>query len=130
MTTANLPRLAALLAIGVLGWLAAGSTMARLPAQEQAPGHRDFTIVAKEFQFSPNRVVVDQNDLVSVTVRSEDRAYGFAIDQYRIVRRVPPGGSTTIEFRADQQGTFRFYSNLTSEPGHERMQGELVVRAK
>ena len=44
--------------------------------------------------------------------------------------RVPAGGSTTFEFRADRAGTFRFYCNLTNESGHSQMHGELVVRAK
>jgi heme/copper-type cytochrome/quinol oxidase subunit 2 len=102
----------------------------RLPAQDQAPNRPAFTLVARDFQFSPNRLEVTQDDLVKVTIRSEDVAYSFAIDEYRIVRRVPAGSSTTFEFRADRAGTFRFYSNLTSEPGHARMQGQLVVRSK
>jgi heme/copper-type cytochrome/quinol oxidase subunit 2 len=110
--------------------LIAGSTPTSAPAQDQAPGRHEITIIAKDFQFSPNRIEVDQDDLVRVIVRSEDRAYGFAIDQYRIVRRVPPGASTTVEFRAHRAGTFRFYSHLTSEPRHGQMQGELVVQSK
>jgi heme/copper-type cytochrome/quinol oxidase subunit 2 len=73
---------------------------------------------------------VTQDDLVRVTIRSEDLAYSFAIDEYRIVRRVPARGSTTFDFRADRAGTFRFYSNLTNDSAHGRMQGELVVRPK
>ena len=56
---------------------------------------------------------------MKLTVRSEDIAHSFAIDEYRIVKRVPAGGSTTFEFRADRAGTFPFYCNLTSEPGHQ-----------
>ncbi len=52
------------------------------------------------------------------------------IDEYRIVRRVPAGGTTTVEFLADRTGTFRFYSNLTSDSSHAEMQGELVVRPR
>jgi heme/copper-type cytochrome/quinol oxidase subunit 2 len=111
-------------------WLIIASVLHPVPAQDQAPGRHEFTIVARDFQFSPNRVEVDQDDLVKVIVRSEDRAYGFAIDQYRIVRRVPPGGTTTVEFRADRAGTFRFYSHLTGEPGHGQMQGNLVVQPR
>ena len=73
---------------------------------------------------------VTQDDLVKLTIQSEDNAYSFAIDEYRIVRRVPAGGATTFEFRADKPGTFRFYSNLTSGGGHSEMQGRLVVQAK
>jgi len=100
----------------------------RLRAQEQVPNRPEFTLVGRNYRYSPDRLEVTQNDLVSLTIRSEDLAYSFAIDEYRIVRRVPAGGSTTFEFHADRPGTFRFYSNLTSDSGHEEMQGQLVVR--
>ncbi len=99
-------------------------------AQEQTPNRPEFTLVASDFRYSPDRLEVSQDDLVKVTVRSEDIAYSFAIDEYRIVRLVPAGGMTTFEFRADRPGTFRFYSNLTSDSGHAEMQGELVVRPR
>ena len=101
-----------------------------LAAQDQTPNRPEFTLVARNFRYSPDRLDVSQDDLVTVTIRSEDIAYSFAIDEYRIVRRVPASGMTTFEFRADRPGTFRFYSNLTSDGGHAEMQGELVVRAR
>ncbi|MBI2187898.1 MAG: cupredoxin domain-containing protein [Acidobacteria bacterium] len=101
-----------------------------LVAQEQAPNRPEFTLIAREFRFSPDRIEVAQDDLVRLTIRSEDITYSFAIDEYRIVRRVPAGGETTFEFRADRPGTFRFYSNLTSDSAHTRMQGQLVVKPR
>ena len=103
---------------------------ALLLAQEEAPSRTEFTLTAKAFRYSPDRIEVNQDDLVKVTIQSEDFAYSFAIDEYRIVRRVPPGGTTTFEFRADRAGTFRFYSNLTNDRAHADMQGRLVVRPK
>ena len=116
--------------VGAGGVLLAGPTVARLLAQDQAPNRREFTIVAKDFQYSPTRIEVMQDDLVKLTVRSADIAHSFTIDEYRIVKRVPAGGSTTFEFQADRAGTFPFYCTLTSDPGHKMMHGELVVRAK
>jgi heme/copper-type cytochrome/quinol oxidase subunit 2 len=119
-----------LMLLGAGGVLLAWSTMARLLAQDQAPNRREFTIVAKDFRYSPARIEVMQDDLVKLTVRSEDIAHSFTIDEYRIVKRVPAGGSTTFEFQADRPGTFPFYCTLTSDPGHKMMHGDLVVRAK
>jgi heme/copper-type cytochrome/quinol oxidase subunit 2 len=99
--------------------------------QDQAPPNRpEFTLVARNYRYTPDRLEVAQDDLVRLTIRSEDLTYSFAIDEYRIVRRIPAGGTTTFEFRADRAGTFRFYSNLTGEGGHADMQGQLVVRAR
>ena len=77
-----------------------------------------------------SRIEVAQDDLVKLTVQSEDNAYSVTIDEYRVSRRVPAGGSTTLEFRADRAGTFAFYSNLTNDTRHAQMRGELVVRGR
>jgi cytochrome c oxidase subunit 2 len=107
----------------------AGPALGRLFAQD-SPNRREFTIVARDFHYSPVRIEVTQDDLVKLTVRSEDIGHSFTIDEYRIAKRVPAGGSTTFEFRADRAGTFPFYCSLTSEAGHQMMHGELVVRGK
>jgi heme/copper-type cytochrome/quinol oxidase subunit 2 len=101
-----------------------------LAAQEQAPNRREIALTAKNYRFSPSRIEVAQDDLVKLTVQSEDVAYSLTIDEYRVSRRVPAGGSTTLEFRADRAGTFTFYSNLTSDARHSQMKGELIVRAR
>ena len=120
----------ALMLLGVGGALLVRPAVVRLLAQDQAPNRREFTIVAKDFNYSPTRIEVMQDDLVKLTVRSEGIAHSFTIDEYRIAKRVPAGGSTTFEFQADRAGTFPFYCALTSEGGHRMMHGELVVRAK
>jgi heme/copper-type cytochrome/quinol oxidase subunit 2 len=119
-----------LLLLGVGGALVATApAIGRLLAQE-APNRREFTIVAKDFHYSPTRIEVTQDDLVKLTVRSEDIPHSFTIDEYRISKRVPASGSTTFEFQADRPGTFAFYCGLTGDPGHKMMRGELVVRSK
>jgi heme/copper-type cytochrome/quinol oxidase subunit 2 len=118
----------ALLGAGV--FVLVGPAVSRLFAQEQAPNRREFTITAKNYDFSPRRIEVMQDDLVKITLRSEDEAHSFVIDGYRIMRRVPAGGSTTFEFRADKTGTFPFYCGMTNAEGHGRMKGELVVASR
>ena len=99
-------------------------------AQDQAPERRDLTITARDYRFSPNRIEVTRDDLLRLTVKSEDVAYGFTIDDYRVSKRVPAGGSVVLELRADREGTFPFYSNMTSDSRHAQMKGELVVRRR
>jgi len=98
--------------------------------QDQAPNRREITLTARNYRFTPNRIEVAQDDLVKLTVQSEDVAYSVTIDEYRVSRRVPAGGSTTLEFRADRPGTFAFYSNMTNDSRHSQMRGELVVRSR
>jgi heme/copper-type cytochrome/quinol oxidase subunit 2 len=115
----------------LLGSVCLLSTLAPgLAGQEQAPSRREFTVTARDFHFSPSRIEVVQDDLVKLTVQSEDVAYSLTIDEYRVSRRIPARGSTTLEFRADRTGTFPFYSNLTNDPRHAQMKGELIVRRR
>lgn len=117
----------------ILGGLLAGLGMSAPSAafgrqDDQAPTRREFTVTARDYRFDPNRIEVTRGDLVKLTIRSEDVAYSLTIDEYRVSRRVPARGTTTLEFRADRPGTFLFYSNLTNDPRHAEMRGQLVVR--
>ena len=124
----------ALLLVGAGLVLVAGPLVRRVfaaPAgQDQAPTRREFMLTARNYNFSPNRVEATQDDLIKLTVQSEDVAYGFTIEEYRLSKRVPAGGSTIIEFRADRAGTFTFYSNLSNDSRHSQMRGQLVVRPR
>ena len=113
--------------MGTGACLLAGSS-SRLFAQDQAPpNRREFSITARDYRFTPDRLEVTQDDLVKLTIESADVTYSFTIDAYRLSRRIPAGTKTVVEFRADQAGTFDFYSNMT---GHEKMRGQLVVRRR
>ena len=101
-----------------------------IAAQEPSQNRRDFTIVAKDHNFTPDKLEVTQDDLVKITLRSEDVPISFAIDAYRIIKRVAGMTSITFEFRADQAGTFPFYCNLTTDAACKDMRGTLSVRAK
>ena len=99
-------------------------------AQEPAQNRREFTIVAKDHVFTPDKLEVTQDDLVKITLRSEDRPTSLAIDAYRIVKRAAGGTSVTFEFRAAQAGTFPFYCNLTKDAACKDMRGTLIVRPR
>jgi heme/copper-type cytochrome/quinol oxidase subunit 2 len=124
----------ALLLVGTGIYLSAGPFVRRVlaapAAQDQAPTRREFTVTARDYSFSPNRVEVQQDDLIKLTIQSADNAYGFTIDDYRVSKRVPAGGSTVVEFRADRAGTFAFYSNLSNDTRHSKMSGQLIVRPR
>ena len=102
----------------------------RLHAQEQAPVQREVTVTAKKYAFSPGRIEVNENDLVRVTLRSDDIPHSFTVDSYRIAKRVGAGQTVTFEFRADHSGSFPIYCNLRQEDGCREMRGELVVHGK
>ncbi len=99
-------------------------------SQESAPARREFTVVGRRYAYSPDRIEVNQDDLVKVTLVAEDIPHSFTIDAYRIAKRAAPDHPVTFEFRANQAGTFEFYCNLTTDEGCRRMRGQLVVAAR
>jgi plastocyanin len=129
-------RVVGLMLIGAGAALLAGPSSSQAIAaeppagQEQAPSRREFDVTAANYKFTPDHVEVKQDELVKLTVRSTDVAYSLTIDEYRVSKRVPAGGEVTFEFRADRPGTFKFYSDLTSDARHQTMKGSLVVRPR
>lgn len=118
-----------LLALGALAfWLQSDSTTAATASLQDVA--REFTVSAHKYSFTPAQIEVRQNDLVKITLQTEDIAHSFTIDGYRIAKRVSPGHTVVFEFRADQPGRFPYYCNLTIDDGCRAMRGELVVRPK
>ena len=101
-----------------------------LDTQESPGTRREIAVSARRYEFTPDRIVVDQNDLVKIAFTAEDIPHSFTIDAYRIAKRAGAGQTVTFEFRADQAGTFPYYCNLAIDEGCRKMHGELVVRAR
>ena len=99
-------------------------------AQEQAPTRREFQVTARKYTYAPARIEVSQDDLVKVTLHSDDIPHSFTIDAYRIAKRVGAGQTVTFEFRADQAGTFPIYCTLRQDEKCREMRGSLVVRPR
>jgi cytochrome c oxidase subunit 2 len=103
------------------------------PATATAP--KVFEIVAKRFEFEPNRIEVEEGDRVRLVVRSADGVHGIGIKRFKVGELVPrkgnPKGDTvTIEFVAAAAGSFEIACTEHCGDGHEEMKGTLVVRAK
>jgi heme/copper-type cytochrome/quinol oxidase subunit 2 len=79
--------------------------------------------------FDPARIDARLNEIVVITLEAGDTPHGFALDDYRVAKRVEPGTAIRFEFRADTVGTFPFYCSLTGADGRAHDErGELVVR--
>ncbi len=99
-----------------------------LPAPASAaPTTRTITLDARQFEFAPSRIEVNQGDRVIITLRADDVVHGFYLDGYGLETRVQPGLSQRIEFTADRAGKFRYRCSVTCGPMHPFMVGELVV---
>jgi len=88
---------------------------------------KEFDIVAKQWQFSPNKIEVNKGDTVILNVKSIDVNHGLAIPKLGINEFLSPGNTVKIKFIANQKGTFAFACNVSCGVGHGGMRGKIIV---
>jgi cytochrome c oxidase subunit II len=112
--------------------LAIGATSAAVWAGQVRGGGdvKTIDVTASRFQFEPATISVAQGDNIRLRLHSADRSHAFAIKAFRVKALIPNGGETvTVEFIADQAGTFAFTCSEYCGTGHSQMKGTLVVQA-
>ncbi len=88
---------------------------------------KTFDIIAKNWEFSPSSISVNQGDKVVLNVRSVDVTHGFKLADFGINKDLNPGSTVKIEFTADKKGTFPFSCSVYCGSGHKEMAGSLIV---
>lgn len=79
-----------------------------------------FTLEGGSFYYKPNLIEVKKGDKVKVIVNSVSMMHDFVIDELKVKSELAKSGSnTTVEFVADQLGSFEFYCSV----GQHRAQG-------
>jgi cytochrome c oxidase subunit II len=107
---------------------------AQRPRQMNSRGNVEkvttIDVVASRFQFEPATISVVQGETVRLRLHSVDRSHSFAIKAFGVKALIPKGGeAVTVEFVADQAGTFDFTCAEYCGTGHAGMKGRLVVLA-
>jgi heme/copper-type cytochrome/quinol oxidase subunit 2 len=115
--------------------LLASLTGAAAPQQPK----REFTVTAHKYGYRVSGtdqpvIRVTQGDMVHIEFSAEDIPHSFTTDgqsPYRIMKRAEPGKSVSIDFVADQPGSFTFYCNLPiDERCAKDTRGQIVVERK
>jgi len=88
---------------------------------------RDINIIAKRWNFEPNRITVKKGERIVLHVKSMDVTHGFSIPDFGINEQLKPGEITNIEFVADKKGSFSFRCTVFCGSGHGGMSGTLIV---
>jgi len=105
-------------------------TVPRAPAQDtssRAGEGGEIKVTAKKYAFDPNPIRVKKGDHVKLVITAVDHDHGFKLDAFHIDQLLKEGEATTVEFTADQAGTFPFRCSHFCGMGHKKMKGELVV---
>ena len=96
------------------------------------PKTRYITVYAKQWEFTPSIIEVNQGDTVIINLVSQDVSHGIYIEGYELkaysIMYENKPVNATIEFKADKPGTFIFRCALTCGPFHPFMTGKLVVQ--
>ena len=88
---------------------------------------RIINIKAKRFQYTPNQIVVQKGELVTILMESLDVTHGFYLDGYGINIKARPGLIGKATFVADKAGRFTFRCSETCGEFHPYMIGFLKV---
>ena len=100
---------------------------APLPVQPIPPQERTFRIEARQFAYSPSEIEVNAGDTITIELVSTDVVHGLYVDGYDASVAGDPGQTVTLNFVADQAGSFRFRCNVTCGAMHPFMIGRLTV---
>ncbi|MEW6722796.1 MAG: cupredoxin domain-containing protein [Candidatus Micrarchaeota archaeon] len=88
---------------------------------------KEFSVTAKQWEFSPSTLTVKKGDLVRITLTSADVTHGFMLPEFNINERIEPGKPVTVEFVADKAGEFGFRCSVRCGEGHMGQKGMLIV---
>ncbi len=97
-------------------------------------GHVEVKIVAVRSTFYPQRIEVNEGDLVTLHVtnieETRDELHGLSLGEHNINIVVDPGETKTIEFVANKPGVYPYYCSNFCSALHQEMQGYLFVKPK
>jgi cytochrome c oxidase subunit 2 len=105
--------------------LFAGSTYL---AQKPLVGEEsEIRVTARKYEFSPNVIKAKRGDHIRLVITALDRSHGFKLEAFHIDQKLPKGEPVTVQFTADQAGTFPFECSNFCGLGHQKMKGQLTV---
>ncbi len=108
--------------------LALFAATAASPAQDARAGDAaEIKVTARKYEFDPNPIRVKKGDHVKLAITAVDHDHGFKLEAFHIDQPLKKGETATVEFTADQAGTFPFACSHFCGMGHKKMKGELIV---
>ena len=96
-------------------------------SKDLGPANVKYRLVMKKYEFIPPVIRVKQGQVVQLDVVTADVQHGLAVPELGIKAAVHPGDVTEVKFRADKKGEFTMRCYILCGPGHDDMQGKIVV---
>jgi cytochrome c oxidase subunit 2 len=113
--------------LGILGLTTGLVTYGALASARAAETAQVIKITASKFHFTPDRVVLQKGQPVTLQLTSADRTHGFMVRAFGIDTDVPPGKTTAITIRPEKIGTYTTICDYYCGLGHGGMKMTIVV---
>lgn len=88
---------------------------------------RTVEIRAQSFSFSPSEIRVKKGEKITIVLKNTEGIHDFVLDELNVLTdQIQPEGETSVEFTANDVGTFQYYCSV----GNHRemgMVGNLIV---
>jgi cytochrome c oxidase subunit II len=104
----------AVLFVGIAGWLGAVRNGSAEPP-------KTVQIVAKRFEFQPNKVTLKKGQTVTLRVQSDDVSHGLFVRPFKIDADIPAGETKEFTITPQQAGTFTAICDHFCGSGHGNM---------
>jgi len=84
-------------------------------------------LVASEHGFEPRVINLRKGEPVRLRLTTADREHCFALDAYRVEKRILPGHATVVDLTPEKAGTFAFNCCIEEGAAADKEHGRLVV---
>ncbi len=100
---------------------------AEVGAEVMIGGTKSFTVIGDNFKYDVKELRVKKGDTVRLTFRNAEGFHDLKIDEFGVdTGKLQAGGENTVEFVADEAGTFEYYCSVGSHRAMG-MVGQLIV---
>jgi heme/copper-type cytochrome/quinol oxidase subunit 2 len=84
-------------------------------------------LVASEHGFEPRVLNLRKGEPVRLRLTTADREHCFALDAYRVEKRILPGRATLVDLTPEKAGTFPFQCCIEEGGAADKEHGRVVV---
>lgn len=88
---------------------------------------RNFEVRAENGKFSPSIIVVNEKDVIDITLKAIDQDYSFSFPTTGVYRKVSKGTSGKLNFQVFSVGEFEFSCSDVCSPA---VVGKIIVNSK
>ena len=84
-------------------------------------------VTMKKYTIEPNPIRLKQGQPTTLEVSTADVQHGFNVQALNIDEPIQPGKPATVQITPQQKGKFNVECNIVCGPGHDNMQGTILV---